>query len=483
MKKTAYSSLFVLFLLALATPSVSAQANKAKSKTPNTVAKAADWSTVTVRCRFDNCSAVDTMTLWLPDGLVAKPLKSAKRNTAGEFVFEIPRSATPQYFSLTMNADVARSRYLLLGTEREVLLTGACHDVTQTTIQGSAINDSYADAQKKMNATKIEMGKIMQTYNRDYYTESIRLKCEQQMLEVDKRKLAILDSFKQVNPVVARALALDTYTSFQNSSKKLTVKSEIDYFATQYFQYVNWSDPAFNETPQIFEAFRNWASVLLLPDLKLARPQIRDYFNAALQSLPAKSKAYKFALTGITSVLMQQQHPLIADFGDRYLNEYPDDDMNMRANVNQFVSHMRANQVDVPAPEIVQADSTGQMRKLSDLKGKVVLIDFWASWCGPCRKENPTVVAAYKKYQAKGFEVFSVSLDKDRDRWLAAIQQDNLIWPNHVSDLKFWQNEAAQKYGVTSIPRTILLDKNGLITDHNLRGEALEKRLKEIFGE
>ncbi|MBL7816640.1 MAG: TlpA family protein disulfide reductase [Saprospiraceae bacterium] len=144
---------------------------------------------------------------------------------------------------------------------------------------------------------------------------------------------------------------------------------------------------------------------------------------------------------------------------------------------------MRANMTDVPAPDIAQTDTSGVVRKLSDLKGKIVLIDFWASWCGPCRKENPTVVAAYKKYRDKGFEVFSVSLDQDRTRWINAIEQDGLIWSNHVSDLRYWQNEAATKYGVTSIPKTVLLDRNGIITDHNLRGEALVKKLKDIFGE
>jgi len=134
------------------------------------------------------------------------------------------------------------------------------------------------------------------------------------------------------------------------------------------------------------------------------------------------------------------------------------------------------------APEINLASHQGGNLSLSSLKGKVVLIDFWASWCGPCRQENPNVVKLYNKYKSKGFTVYSVSLDKDKTKWLNAIQQDGLVWPNHVSDLKFWQCEAAQTYGVTSIPFTVLIDKDGKIIDKNLRGTQLEAKLKEILG-
>ena len=116
------------------------------------------------------------------------------------------------------------------------------------------------------------------------------------------------------------------------------------------------------------------------------------------------------------------------------------------------------------------------------MRGKVVLIDFWASWCGPCRKENPNVVKTYAKYKDDGFTVMSVSLDTDKEKWLAAIKQDNLNWPNHVSDLRGWNNRVAALYEVKSVPFTVLIDQQGKIIKTNLRGEALESELQRIYG-
>jgi len=146
------------------------------------------------------------------------------------------------------------------------------------------------------------------------------------------------------------------------------------------------------------------------------------------------------------------------------------------------IAKVKKTQEGMLAPDFTQLDVNGKPVKLSDFRGKYVLLDFWASWCGPCRRENPNVVKAYNDFKAKGFEVLGVSLDKreDRDKWLQAIQKDGLSW-TQVSDLKVWDNEAAKLYDVNAIPMNFLIDPDGKIIAKYLRGEALETTLKKVM--
>jgi peroxiredoxin len=174
----------------------------------------------------------------------------------------------------------------------------------------------------------------------------------------------------------------------------------------------------------------------------------------------------------------EQYFSTFVTIAEKLKKEWPE--FTQSKNFVSYVDKLKSTAVGQPAPEIALPDPQGQVVTLSSMKGKYVLVDFWAKWCGPCRQENPNVVRVYNKYKDKGFTVFGVSLDRSKEDWVKAIQDDGLTW-THVSDLKFWQSEAAKTYSITAIPFSLLLDPNGVIIAKNLRGPALEEKLAEIF--
>jgi peroxiredoxin len=175
---------------------------------------------------------------------------------------------------------------------------------------------------------------------------------------------------------------------------------------------------------------------------------------------------------------VEEIEPLFLSIDEKYRTSFPGKAFAQRIEAAKTIG------IGKKAPGFTQNDPDGNPVSLSDFQGKYVLLDFWASWCGPCRQENPNLVKAYAAYKDKGFEILGVSLDnKDgKEAWVKAIEKDGLTW-TQVSDLNSWNNEVARSYGVRAVPQSYLIDPQGVIVAQNLRGEALEAKLKEIFGE
>ena len=145
-----------------------------------------------------------------------------------------------------------------------------------------------------------------------------------------------------------------------------------------------------------------------------------------------------------------------------------------------IIKQLENVQIGKVTPEFSLPDTAGVSVSLSDFRGKYVLLDFWASWCPPCRRENPNVVKAFNEYKDKNFTIVGISLDKDKSKWMKAIADDNLAW-THLSDLKYWDSEIPALYGVRGIPANVLLDPDGVIVAKNITGEDLHKKLKEVI--
>lgn len=424
---------------------------------------------VKVICEVEGCIA--TLKLYRFDGINFTPVQDGKKTETG-YEFSVPKSK-PLFYYVGMNDQAVRP--VILGTEDEVLVQGKCNRMRSARVK-SKLNRAYDILKTELNGYNRSKQQYIRQLQKTRDPEKIK-SFKEKLKVIDDQQLDLLDSLQSANPYFAKVVGLNIFPSYENYGQNYT--NGLDYFANEFFQFADFKEEVYGRLPWTYEAFKSYATTL--SSVGLPNDKHQQLLEIALKKVPAGTDAYKLAIGGVMNALNQKNHANYAHFAQQFIAEYKTKDPKAAGRLQNELNRKKQLMVGGEAPDFSGPTPSGETLKLSDLRGKVVLIDFWASWCGPCRRDNPHVVKMYEKYKDKGFDILGVSLDSSKDRWLGAIEQDGLVW-NHISDLKKWQSEYARLYGVRSIPHTVLLDKDGKIIARGLRGQALENKVAEILG-
>lgn len=424
--------------------------------------------------------ASDSIYLYKVDGMLMRQIASYPTTAAAsKFSFEMKPQVAPGFYHIGVSPE--DSRRLLIGGDKKMELIGGLGKLQQASVNNSPANDQLAQVTGRLEAFNKAMQGTITSYRAAMQGQGTMADAEAAMADVDVQKIAFLDSLKAANPLLGKYVALRTYLSYQGKGKEAGHPDEPTYFKEGFFRFTDLTDAYYNSDIGLNEQFKSYAFTLGRIGLSDADQQAA--VEAQLAKIPdTNASARKLALVGALAGFQQAKASTgFLAMSNAYMKEYPEDNPGLIRNLKKEAGRMASTTVGAVAPDIEMATPEGKMMKLSDLRGKYVLIDFWASWCGPCRRENPNVKKVYAQYKDQGFEILGVSLDRSKDKWIKAIEADGLPWP-HVSDLKQWKNEAAQTYGVSSIPYTVLIDPEGKIVATKLRGPGLEAKLAEVFG-
>lgn len=428
---------------------------------------------VSLVCRIIGLpSNLDSFYLYEMVGLANRPIaRGVRRMPDSVFVFKIP-AGEPRFYGV--GANTAAMAVVILGTEPEVTLWGSYAYIDKSRTAGSPVNAAWDSARKRIEELRAESENLARQYQaaKGVGESAVALRIKQ----FAKTKAHFLDSLKAANPWVWKVAVLHITPDYKGDKGYEDIA---DFTAKEYFKNADLNDAFYTTMPEVYQAYDKYVHTLAMQVVKSSR--LDELMTAHLATLP-DNNTKRMALAGIVSGLKNMSHSLYPTYAQRYIDTYRKQSLGEIGPLDFDIRRQNASLIGAEAPDLSGMTPDSSSFSLRQLRGKYTLVDFWASWCGPCRRENPNVVAMYNRYKDKGFAILGVSLDSDIKRWRDAIKQDGLSW-HHISDLGGWQSKHAQAYEVSSIPTTLLLDKEGRIIARNLRGEQLGEKLKELFGE
>ena len=429
--------------------------------------------TVRLECNLIDVPAnVDSIYLFDLKGLAAIPIQSAGSAGDNKYIFNVPAGEPRIYGVGSKQLSFAK---VILGNEPDVVLWANAKYMDKARTIGSELNKELESSLKQLVAYEMRENGIYQEA-KDASGDKLK-ELKSQATSVEKEKEKFLESLKRKNKLIYQVGTL--YAHPNPLAAKKTPASIADFYGENFFGYADLNSADYDNIPFVYDLFVAYTEKLFA--LNCSDEKAGVLAEALLDKLPKGSGRHRMALGGMITGF-KDHGPLYLDFAKKYLESYQTDSHGEINSLAYAVRKASVNTIGMIPPDLSGRTPEGGSYALSDMRGSVVLIDFWASWCGPCRRENPNVKKVYEKYHSKGFEILGVSLDRQEAAWKKAIEADGLEW-QHISDLKGWQSEHAKLYSVRSIPATFLLDKDGKIIAKNLRGPQLENKLKEVFGE
>jgi peroxiredoxin len=439
---------------------------------------AADGETL-INGTVSQCS-VDSIRLFEVNGTRVQQIAAAPLEKSGDNkTFSLRKKLSHPGFYMIGEAP-NRATNVVLGDGGEITLDGNCNTPQQFKFVGATINDGFVHLQERMNNHNQQLNGLYQNLQIFSQTDPMQVqRIQQDIANLTKSHTGYLDSLVKAGGYLGKIAQVYHFKPYMSDPSHSQYPNEIEYFRQSFFTGLNFDDADIAGMPQLFDKARAFSGTLA--GQGLPNDVLKGSIDPVLTNAKSGSVAHETLLRGFIAGLEQSKNALLVDYGKLFISTYPSSDPGFIAALNNTIAQIAATAEGGTAPDISAATPDGKTMKLSDFRGKIVMIDFWASWCRPCRMENPNVLKAYNKYHGKGFEILGVSLDQDKAKWLDAIKQDGLIW-SHISDLGGWGSQPAKAYGVNSIPATVLVDKEGKIIARNLRGTALEDKLKEIFG-